>query len=40
VQELLGHTVPQSTEIYLHPRSKRLREAVERASCRVQRETQ
>ncbi|WP_181033090.1 tyrosine-type recombinase/integrase [Mycobacterium kansasii] len=37
VQELLGHAAPQSTEIYLHPRSKRLREAVERASWRVQR---
>jgi site-specific recombinase XerD len=36
VQELLGHAVPESTEIYLHPRSKRLREAVERASWRAQ----
>jgi integrase/recombinase XerD len=40
VQELLGHAVPQSTEIYLHPRSKRLREAVERASWRAQRDAQ
>jgi site-specific recombinase XerD len=40
VQELLGHAVPQSTEIYLHPRSKRLREAVEAASWRAHRVAQ
>jgi integrase/recombinase XerD len=37
VQELLGHAVPESTEIYLHPRHTRLREAVETASWRAQR---
>jgi integrase/recombinase XerD len=38
VQELLGHSLPKSTEIYLHPRTKRLREAVETASWRAQRD--
>ncbi|MEJ2507406.1 MAG: hypothetical protein P8Y81_14190 [Ignavibacteriaceae bacterium] len=30
LQSLLGHSTPRSTEIYIHPSEKRVREALEK----------
>jgi site-specific recombinase XerD len=35
VQHLMGHALITSTQIYLHPKPERLRDAVDRVSARV-----